>query len=55
MSTGGNIAFPFTPPELLAGTAYRFSIYHLIEVDDAALFPVRIEQVNAHDGHIRQE
>ena len=55
LSTGGNIAFPFTPPELLAGTAYRFSIYHLIEVDDAALFPVRVEQVNAHGGRVRQE
>jgi hypothetical protein len=49
LSTGGNIAFPFTPPELPAGTAYRFSIYHLIEVDDAALFPVRVEQVKG-DG-----
>lgn len=48
LSTGGNIAFPFTPPELMAGTAYRFSIYHLIEVeDDAELFPVRVEKVSS--------
>lgn len=34
MSTGGNLAFPFTPPELHTGTAYRFSIYHVMTVDD---------------------
>lgn len=44
LSTGGNIAFPLTPPELNAGAAYRFSLYHLMEVDDlAGLFPVETE------------
>lgn len=43
LSTGGNIAFPFTPPEISAGTAYRYSIYHLTECDDlAAAFPVEL-------------
>jgi hypothetical protein len=47
LSTGGNIAFPFTPPELPAGSAYRFSIYHLMEVErDDILFPIRIERVD---------
>ncbi len=46
LSTGGNIAFPFTPPELPCGPAYRFSIYHLAECDDlAAAFPVELETV----------
>ena len=46
ISTGGNIAFPFTPPELDAGTAYRFVIYHLMEVDDPSiLFPIEVEQL----------
>jgi hypothetical protein len=46
ISTGGNIAFPFTPAELDAGTAYRFSIYHIMTVLDLEpLFPVHIEQV----------
>ena len=46
LSTGGNIAFPFTPPEINAGTAYRFSFYHVMEVDDiAALFPIEIEEI----------
>ncbi|MGG5808563.1 acyclic terpene utilization AtuA family protein [Falsiroseomonas sp. CW058] len=41
LSTGGNIAFPFTPPELSAGAAWRYSIYHVAECDDlAAAFPV---------------
>ena len=46
LSTGGNIAFPFTPPEINAGSAYRFSIYHLLEVEsDAELFPVMVEEI----------
>jgi hypothetical protein len=46
LSTAGNIAFPFTPPEVSLGPAYRFNVYHLLHVDDAdTLFPVRIEPV----------
>jgi hypothetical protein len=46
LSTAGNIAFPFTPPEVSLGPAYRFSVYHLLHVDDAdALFPIDIETV----------
>lgn len=42
--TGGNLAFPFTPPELAAGPAYRFSAYHVMPAPDHhALFPVSIE------------
>lgn len=46
LSTSGNIAFPFTPPELSAGPAYRFNIYHLMQVDDLAeYFPIEVEAV----------
>jgi hypothetical protein len=46
LSTGGNIAFPFTPPELAGGSAYRFSIHHLMEAaDSTAFFPVEIREV----------
>ncbi len=46
LCTGGNLAFPITPPELTAGEAYRFSLYHLMDAaDEAALFPVRVEVV----------
>lgn len=46
LSTSGNLAFPFTPPELAAGAAYRFSAYHVMAVDDLApLFPVAMETI----------
>jgi len=46
LSTGGNIAFPFTPPELASGPAYRYALYHVMPADDeAALFPVSFEDV----------
>jgi hypothetical protein len=46
ISTAGNLGFPFTPPELTAGDAYRFSLYHIMDVDDLApLFPVATEMV----------
>jgi hypothetical protein len=46
LSTAGNVAFPFTPPELSAGTAYRFNVYHIMQVDELApLFPVEIEDL----------
>jgi Acyclic terpene utilisation family protein AtuA len=44
LSTGGNIAFPFTPPEVSVGTAYRFNVYHLMAASDLdSLFPLEIE------------
>lgn len=46
LSTGGNLAFPLTPPELSAGTAYRFNIYHLMQTDSLAeLFPLEVEEI----------
>ena len=46
LSTAGNLAFPFTPPELAVGAAYRFNVYHLMEVDNLAdLFPVVVERL----------
>lgn len=44
LSTGGNIAFPFTPPEVSLGTAYRFNVYHLMRAHDLqSLFPLELE------------
>ena len=44
LSTAGNLAFPFTPPEISLGAAYRFNVYHLLRVDDPdALFPMTVE------------
>lgn len=46
LSTAGNLAFPFTPPEVSLGPAYRFSVYHLMQVADPdGLFPLEIETV----------
>ena len=46
LSTGGNLAFPFTPPEVAAGTAYRFNAYHIMAVDALEpLFPVEVEDL----------
>ena len=48
ISTAGNLAFPFTPPELTAGDAYRFSVYHIMQVDElTSLFPVRLELIGS--------
>ena len=41
LSTAGNLAFPFTPPEVSLGPAYRFNVYHLLHTPDPdALFPL---------------
>lgn len=41
LATGGNLALPFTPTEVMAAPAYRFTVYHLLEgADPSALFPI---------------
>src|SRR5262245_55654194 len=47
ISTAGNLAFPFTPPEVMIGAAYRFNVFHVMDVDDMArLFPVEVETLS---------
>ena len=49
LATGGNVAVPFAPCDISVGTAYVFSVYHLVGVDDPLeLFP--IEFVNVERG-----
>ncbi len=44
LSTAGNVAFPFTPPEVAIGPAFRFNIFHLMEADHVErLFPINVE------------
>jgi hypothetical protein len=44
LSTAGNLAFPFTPPEVSLGPAYRFNVYHLLRTQDPdGLFPLEVE------------
>lgn len=46
LSTAGNLAFPFTPPEIHVGPAYEFSVYHLMEVErQEDVFSVEIEDL----------
>ena len=43
VSTAGNLALPFSPSETGCGEVYRFSIYHLMDVEHPdSLFPVEI-------------
>ncbi|HOJ92251.1 MAG TPA: acyclic terpene utilization AtuA family protein [Dictyoglomaceae bacterium] len=44
ISTAGNLAFPFSPSEVIWGEAYSFVVYHLIKLQDYD-FPVLIEEV----------
>jgi hypothetical protein len=42
-ATAGNLALPFAPSDVPLGPVYRFSVYHLLEVDDpCALFPLEL-------------
>ena len=49
LCTGGNLAFPVAPPELDAGPAYAFSLYHILQLRDwkalDALFPVTFHDI----------
>lgn len=46
LSTGGNIAFPFTPPEVRAGPAWCFRVYHVMDAPDMpSFFPMSLEDL----------
>uniref|UniRef100_UPI003B5294D5 acyclic terpene utilization AtuA family protein n=1 Tax=Roseovarius indicus TaxID=540747 RepID=UPI003B5294D5 len=46
LCTGGNLAFPFTPPELDGGTAWQFSLYHRMTVETLEpYFPVEVQDL----------
>ena len=44
-ATAGNLAFPFSPSDIVCGPVYSFGIYHLAEVDDLCE-TARIEYVS---------
>ena len=40
----GNMAFPFSPSDIEVGAVYRFSVFHVAELDDPTeLFPIEYE------------
>jgi hypothetical protein len=42
----GNMAFPFSPSDIKVGAVYRFSVYHVLELDDpCGIFPIDHEEV----------
>lgn len=46
LATGGNLALPLNPPDNPLGPVCRFSVYHLMAIDDpVALFPIVAEEV----------
>jgi hypothetical protein len=45
-ATAGNLAFPYSPSDIPMGASYRFSIYHLMELEESyELFPIELEEV----------
>src|SRR5262249_57203633 len=47
LCTAGDLAFPFTPPEVATGAAYRFNVFHVMEIKDMARsFPVEVEKLS---------
>lgn len=41
ISTGGNLAFPYSPSDIKCGEVYNFSVYGLLETDEpGSLFPM---------------
>ena len=46
LATGGNLALPLNPPDNPLGKVCRFSLYHLMEIDDPCeLFPIEAVEV----------
>jgi hypothetical protein len=47
-ATAGNLALPFAPSDVPLGPVYRFTVYHLLEVEDpCGLFPVEVVEYGA--------
>ncbi|HTJ98819.1 MAG TPA: acyclic terpene utilization AtuA family protein [Bordetella sp.] len=46
LTTAGNMAYPFSPFGIPVGPAYRFSVYHLMPVDNPCeCFPIHYETI----------
>lgn len=51
LTTAGNLAYPFSPFNVPVGPAYRFSVYHLLTLDDPCeIFPMEIIDVVNEKG-----
>ena len=45
VATAGNLAFPFSPSDIQAGTVYEFALYHLMPIDQHSMFPFHMENI----------
>jgi hypothetical protein len=46
MCKEGNMAFPFSPSDIERGAIYKFSLQHVVHVDDPLqMFPIEYEMV----------
>jgi hypothetical protein len=51
LATGGNVASPLTPLETSLGPVFKFSLYHLMELDDPTdLFPISTTMLGSAGG-----
>jgi hypothetical protein len=47
LCTAGNVAMPFSPSDISVGPAYRFSVWHAMELDNPLeIFPLELVQFN---------
>lgn len=50
LCTAGNLAMPFSPSDIPVGPAYRFSVWHAMELDDPLeVFPIEIVDLGAKE------
>jgi hypothetical protein len=45
IATAGNLAFPFSPSDVAMGKVFEFSIYHLMQIDDPAMFKTEVVRI----------
>ncbi|OLN97896.1 hypothetical protein CCHL11_02470 [Colletotrichum chlorophyti] len=54
LATTGNFASPLSPHEQDAGAVFKFSLYHLVDLDEGeeiSIFPVQIQNVGCPDAN----
>ena len=50
LCTAGNLAMPFSPSDIPVGPAYRFSVWHAMELDDPLeIFPIEIVDIGSKE------
>ena len=49
VATAGNLAFPFSPSDVQAGTVFEFALYHLMPIDQHTMFPFHMEMVGQQE------